>query len=334
MMETRKKKRWIGKLAFFSHVGLAYLLFFSCPQMDGEIAWKRAKSVEKELEGLAIKIKPFVATAKSHQEAVDRLVQNLYETLTGFKGKAFPDNWEHAHNQNITAYRLYYHYDTLDPSFPDAVSPRDLVVPTVRPEKAILASAAPSSLSAAVAAPSVSTSFRTTAAKAAALPVQSSSLASTNPSSLSSLGHHNQQQQHLPHHNSNNSVEMAALLGGEAAIGSTSAAAALAARGTGGVEERRRLMEEVRAHLDLLKQFEGAVPENEINQRKRELFAILPSLSGSLAALTAAESSSTNTTTTTANNSHSSSAGLFGGNNSSSSLSPPPAKKAKGEGLP
>jgi hypothetical protein len=318
---------------FLTRVGLAGLVaFFSYPhpQMDGEIAWKRAKSVEKELEGLAIKIKPFVATAKSHQEAVDRLVQNLYETLTGFKGKAFPDNWEHAHNQNITAYRLYYHYDTLDPSFPDAVSPRDLVVPTVRPEKAILASAAPSSLSAAaVAAPSVSTSFRTTAAKTAALPVHAS-LASTNPSSLSSLGHHNQQQQHLPHHNSN-SVEMAALLGGEAAIGSTSAAAALAARG--GVEERRRLMEEVRAHLDLLKQFEGAVPENEINQRKRELFAILPSLSGSLAALTAAESSSS-TTTTAANNSHSSSAGLFGGSNNSGSLSPPPAKKAKGEGLP
>jgi hypothetical protein len=42
-------------------------------------------------------------------------------------------------------------------------------------------------------------------------------------------------------------------------------------------EERRQVLQEVRVHLDLLKEFEGFLPDKVLNQRKRELFAALPS---------------------------------------------------------
>jgi hypothetical protein len=92
-------------------------------------------------------------------------------------------------------------------------------------------------------------------------------------------------------------------------------------------------MEEVRAHLDLLKEFEGAVPENEINQRKRELFAILPSLSGSLATLTAADVSAVAVP-------HHHNSGAAAAAEAATSLSAattlnsPPPKKVKTEGFP
>jgi len=42
-------------------------------------------------------------------------------------------------------------------------------------------------------------------------------------------------------------------------------------------EERRALLQEVREHLELLKEFEGVIPAAEMSKRKRELFMSLPS---------------------------------------------------------
>ena len=41
-------------------------------------------------------------------------------------------------------------------------------------------------------------------------------------------------------------------------------------------DERRRLLQEVREHLDLLREFEDVAPEEELANRKRELYAALP----------------------------------------------------------
>jgi len=71
-------------------------------QLDADIAWKREKGIEKELEKLAAEMKPLVAKAKTHEEACNMLVQTLYESLTKFEGKAYPLNWEHAHNHCIS----------------------------------------------------------------------------------------------------------------------------------------------------------------------------------------------------------------------------------------
>ena len=42
------------------------------------------------------------------------------------------------------------------------------------------------------------------------------------------------------------------------------------------IEDRRHLLREVREHLDLLKEFEGVISEDDIARRKRELFMALP----------------------------------------------------------
>ncbi len=41
-------------------------------------------------------------------------------------------------------------------------------------------------------------------------------------------------------------------------------------------EEKRLTVQEVREHLELLKEFEGIIPDEEIAQRKRDLFLSLP----------------------------------------------------------
>jgi hypothetical protein len=41
-------------------------------------------------------------------------------------------------------------------------------------------------------------------------------------------------------------------------------------------EERRMVLKEVREHLELLKEFEGVISQDELNKRKRDLFMALP----------------------------------------------------------
>lgn len=43
-------------------------------------------------------------------------------------------------------------------------------------------------------------------------------------------------------------------------------------------EEPRLTVQEVREHLELLKEFEGVIPNEEIAQRKRDLFMALPAI--------------------------------------------------------
>jgi transposase-like protein len=53
-------------------------------------------------------------------------------------------------------------------------------------------------------------------------------------------------------------------------------AAAVAQDSEPTVEKRRGVLNEVREHLELLKEFEGVVPEEELKKRKRALFLALP----------------------------------------------------------
>lgn len=182
--------------------------------LDSDIGWKREKGIEKELSVLAKKIKPFVAKAQTHDEAVNMLIQDLYETLTGFTGKPFPLNWEHAHNHVIMAYRMYFRYDQLDTTFPIPISPREIAVPTERPK---------------VKGPPASAKIATAASP--------TSDGDDEPNG-----------------------DAAELLGETKNI----------------VEDRRKVLQEVREHLELLKEFDGVISEEDLAKRKRELFLALP----------------------------------------------------------
>lgn len=186
-------------------------------QLDGETAWSRLKGINRELAILATKIKPFMAEGRSHNEAVDLLVQDLFESKDpSNKGKTCPWTWEHAHNHVIMAFRLYYEGDKLDPDFPTSQLCPDMTIPRERPSKKDLAFAPHQS-------------GKDSARGAAA-------------------------------HDDTDELDVAAILG---ETGKPS-------------EERRQLIKEVRDHLDLLKEFEGTVSEEEIAKRKRDLFLALP----------------------------------------------------------
>jgi hypothetical protein len=66
-------------------------------QMDPDIAWKREKGIHKELEKLSAKIKPFMEKeAKTHQEMVDLLVQDLYVSIVRTRNH-FLFSWRPSH---------------------------------------------------------------------------------------------------------------------------------------------------------------------------------------------------------------------------------------------
>jgi hypothetical protein len=193
--------------------------------LDPEVSWKRAKCIDKDMTVLAKSIKPMIAQGKSHAETVDMLVQHLYESLTGFVGKPHPAHWEHAHNHVVMAFRMYYRYDQLDPTFPPPFSPREVVVPM---ERTLTMTKPVKSLK--------------------PVPSAVASMDDDNPSDsgVAAL---------LDDANHNEIKSM---------------------------EDRRKILQEVREHLELLKDFEGVVSDEELANRKRELFFALPSAPFSL----------------------------------------------------
>jgi len=48
------------------------------------------------------------------------------------------------------------------------------------------------------------------------------------------------------------------------------------AAGDAAAESRRKIVKEVTDHLDILKQFEGVIPTDELNRRKRDLYLAMP----------------------------------------------------------
>mmetsp|Transcript_12563 Transcript_12563/g.18489 ORF Transcript_12563/g.18489 Transcript_12563/m.18489 type:complete len:290 (+) Transcript_12563:139-1008(+) len=60
-------------------------------------------------------------------------------------------------------------------------------------------------------------------------------------------------------------------------VGTNDTMLAQIVREEGDAEERRRMLQEVKDHLDLLKEFEGVIPPEDLTKRKRDLFLALPS---------------------------------------------------------
>ena len=198
--------------------------------LTAEIAWKRAKSVDIEMEKLAKALKPFIVAGKTHNEIVDSLVQSMFEGLINFTGRPHPQNWEHAHNHVVLAFRMYYRYDQLDPTFPPPFSPREVIFPNSR-EKSL-------PLTIKKVPPIAGIQF--------------------------------------PDDSSVHGVNM---LLNDTHTSSTAAVAKMPQRPPTeeqSMSDRRMALQEVREHLELLKEFEGVVSEEELSNRKRELFLALP----------------------------------------------------------
>lgn len=148
------------------------------------------------------------------------LYLNIFqENISGTKGKPHPPNWEHAHNNVIMCYRMYYNGGKLDPNFPPPIPPKEIVVPAEKP-------------------------------KGGSQPFFIAMNKAGDNNGMAGNGHHA----------TVNDSEMDANAMGEEQH----------------PEERRLVLKEVREHLELLKEFEGVISEEELNKRKRDLFMALP----------------------------------------------------------
>jgi hypothetical protein len=132
------------------------------------------------------------------------------EIVAGQKGKPYPPNWEHAHNNILMAYRMYYRGTEPDPTFPPPEPPKEIVVPASKPKR-----------------------------------------------------------------EGNDQPYYLAVKDEEAAGGTSRDGDVMDILEPG--PDRRLVLEEVREHLNLLREFEGVISEDALNKRKRELFAALPS---------------------------------------------------------
>jgi hypothetical protein len=139
------------------------------------------------------------------------------ESISGTKGKPHPANWEHAHNNVIMCYRMYYSGGKLDPNFPPPIPPKEIVVPAEKPKGG-------------------SQPFFIAMNKAGDNVLNGRHETGVQDSEMSAIAGEEKQQP----------------------------------------EDRRNVLKEVREHLDLLKEFEGVISQEELNKRKRDLFMALP----------------------------------------------------------
>lgn len=101
--------------------------------MNPETAWKRRKLLNKEMEKIASEVRPLMVEGKSHDEAVDLYIQQQFESVTN-NTKPHPRNWEHAHNNVVLCYRLYYAGGHLDSTFPPPTPPKEILVANEKPK--------------------------------------------------------------------------------------------------------------------------------------------------------------------------------------------------------
>jgi len=156
-----------------------------------------------------------------------------------------PWTWEHAHNHVLLTFRMYYLGVELDPNMPTAKVCPHMNIPIVRPGTTLAAEAAKNN------SPAITS----------AMPLAPSMLP---PRALKKVP----------------GIQPAVVVAPPAPTLTPPAAAAAAAAAPVSSaemdESRRMLLQEVKDHLAVLKEFEGVVDASEIEQRKRELFASLP----------------------------------------------------------
>ena len=137
----------------------------------------------------------------------------------------------------LLCFRLYYRGDELDPDFPEPVPPKNIVVPAVMPNKDM-------------------------------------------PNSRSFIKQESGDDDLGGALSSSTAIHMGGGSGAAKLPRHPSAAPPTAVttppQPPNPSDDRRRLLQEVREHLDLLKEFEDFATEEELAQRRKELYAALP----------------------------------------------------------
>jgi len=216
--------------------------------MQPDVAWKRRTLIERELSKLREKIKDHMDKSKNHNVACDAMAQVMYESFTKSENvqvdnhvKTPPLNWEHAHNNVLLTFRMYFRGADLDPSFPPARPPKEIVVPAEKPRLG-------SGQAYFITVPGkIDRSADLKLEPPAKYPIDVAGKGEAEPDAGEA------------------SINLAPVVGvvGRDEVKDPD-------------EDRRKALAEVREHLELLKEFEGVISDDDIKKRKRDLFLALP----------------------------------------------------------
>mmetsp|Transcript_609 Transcript_609/g.1253 ORF Transcript_609/g.1253 Transcript_609/m.1253 type:complete len:416 (-) Transcript_609:119-1366(-) len=216
-----------------------------------DLAWKRLRALERDIKATILpKMKAVMdseeGNGKSHEELCELMLQREYEEVTQ-NSLPHPPLWEFTHYNIFLVYRMYYRGLAMDPNIFPAVPPRSVDVPVKRPDDIrdfvrnnIIASHKGAGLENSDMVPCVPPLVNGGEAR------QETSVAWSLPDlgTMTIDGHHNK----------NNDQHYEDIMD----------------------EERRALLKEVKDHTELLKEFEGIIPQDELIQRKKALYLALP----------------------------------------------------------
>jgi len=218
-----------------------------------ELAWRRMKQVDKDIEkSIVPEVGPLLIEEKLHNEVCQEYIQKQFEKHpTGQEGLKCPDGWEHSHLHTFMVYKMYYHGVGLDPDTPTAVDPNPYrVVPKEKPEVyppelAQITDPTHDTISA-------NKDMRDSDGKEDKHDEDDSDAEDASNGVVEYVPS-NVTEKRPPNHLSPlpNQVDRAAQM-------------------------RRSMLQEVREHLNLLKDFEDVVSDAELNERKKDLFKCLP----------------------------------------------------------
>ncbi len=155
-----------------------------------------------------------------------------------------PPLWEFNHYNVFLVYRMYYRGLAVDPNLFPAVPPRFVDVPEKRPDN--IRDFVRNNI-----AGSESAGFGNTFMAPCVPPLENGGEAGQEASVASSLPDLGTMTIDNSNHNNQHYEEITD-------------------------EERRALLKEVKDHTELLKEFEGIIPQEELNQRKKALYLALP----------------------------------------------------------
>jgi len=209
--------------------------------LNADMAWKRERLVERELANLSKEIKPFLGRGRSHQECCDMLVQMLFVSTVLYSttlGSQIDRAYSFFGRQQE---QLAGHKGKPVPGNWEHAHNHCIMTYRLYYKGDELDPSFPAAV----------------LAKEIVVPAE-------KPKATSAT-----------HYSHIQSAKPAAKEGGQDGDEPALDVAAILGE-SNPVDERRKILVEVREHLDLLKEFEGVISEDELAKRKRDLFLAMP----------------------------------------------------------
>lgn len=249
-----------------------------------ELAWRRMKLIDREIgQQILPKFSELwnrYGSDRSHDYVCDQFLQQEFEVSKGGQtpGKKYGSNWEFTHSNIFLTFRMYYLGPMINPLVPQAVDPNPKrEIPTVKPAymdyTPNVLSNNPRKL------PNLNSKSDSLHENPGGGIITTASLNDTQgvALSLANLQQESRKRERDDDDDESSSASVTVLNSpADRPIMATFSVHNNRACGDFAIKRRRALLNEVKEHLDVLKEFHGIIPTKEIQKRRRELYMSLP----------------------------------------------------------